>query len=64
MDSLPLNAAGQPTLTIKGDYTVVALAEDGTETALTPGDMGFSDTSATNGQVTWTITPAIAQAIH
>ena len=63
VDSLPLNAAGQPTLTIKGDYTVVALAEDGTETALTPGDMGFSDTSATNGQVTWTITPAIAQAI-
>lgn len=64
VDTLPKNAAGQPTLTIRDDYAVVALAEDGTENVLTPGDIGFSDTSATDGQVTWTITPAIARAIN
>lgn len=64
VDTLPKNAAGQPTITIKNDYSVVALAQDGTENVLTPGDIGFSDTSATNGQATWTITPAIAQAIN
>lgn len=64
VDTLPKNGAGQPTLTIKNDYSVVALAQDGTENVLTPGDIGFSDTSAANGQVTWTITPAIAQAIN
>ena len=63
VDTLPRNAAGQPTITIKGDYSVVALAPDGTRNALTAG-IGFSDTSATNGQVTWTITPAIAQEIN
>ena len=64
VDTLPKNAAGQPTLTIRDDYAVVALAQDGTENVLTPGDIGFSDTSATDGQVTWTITPAIARAIN
>ena len=64
VDTLPKNAAGQPTLTIRDDYAVVALAEDGTENVLAPGDIGFSDTSATDGQVTWTITPAIARAIN
>lgn len=64
VDTLPKNGAGQPTITIKNDYTVVALAQDGTENVLTPGDIGFSDTSTTNGQATWTITPAIAQAIN
>lgn len=64
VDTLPKNAAGQPTLTIRDDYAVVALAEDGTENVLTPGDIGFSDTSATDGQVTWTITPTIAEAIN
>lgn len=64
VDTLPKNAAGQPTLTIRDDYAVVALAEDGTENVLTPGDIGFSDTSATDGQVTWTITPTIAEAVN
>lgn len=64
VDTLPKNAAGQPTLTIRDDYSVVALAQDGTENVLAPGDIGFSDTSATNGQATWTITPAIAEAIN
>lgn len=63
VDTVPRNAAGQPTISIKSDYSVVALAQDGTENVLTPGDIGFSDTSAANGQATWTITPAIAQAI-
>ena len=64
VDTLPKNAAGQPTLTIRDDYAVVALAQDGTENVLTPGDIGFSDTSATDGQVTWTITPTIAKAVN
>ena len=64
VDTLPRNGAGQPAITIKNDYAVVALAQDGTENVLTPGDIGFSDTSTTNGQATWTITPAIAQAIN
>lgn len=64
VDVLPKNAAGQPTLTVKPDYSVIALAQDGTETPLTTADIGFSDTSSSNGQVTWSITPAIAQAIN
>lgn len=64
VDTLPKNAAGQPTLTIKDDYSVVALAQDGTENVLASGDIGFSDTSAANGQATWTITPALARSIN
>lgn len=64
IDMLPSNAIGQPTINVQSNYEVVALAKNGKETPLTASDMGFSDTSSTNGQVTWTLTPAIAKAVE
>ena len=64
VDTLPTNAAGQPTITVNDAFTVYALSESGASYPLTAADMGYSNTSGTNGQITWTLTPAIAQAVE
>lgn len=64
VDRLPLNAAGQPVLTVNPSFTVTALSKGGDTTALNAGDIVFSDTSASDGLVTWTFGPEIAKAIE
>ncbi|MEG2478225.1 SpaH/EbpB family LPXTG-anchored major pilin [Gordonibacter sp.] len=64
VDTVPQSSTGKPMLGIRNDFTVVALSFDGTENALPAKDIGFSDTSATDGRVTWTITPLIAKAVE
>lgn len=64
IDMLPVNTLGQPTITIQGDYEVVALAKNGTETAIEASKIGFRDSSSTDAQVTWTLTPALAAAVE
>lgn len=64
IDKLPLNAAGQPVLAIQEDYEVIALPVKGEGTVLPASGVAFSDTSGTNQQVTWTLTPALAKAVE
>ncbi len=66
VDAVPSNVSGQFELgmTTQQQYTAVALTYGGVEKPLTITDFGYSDTSATDGKVTWTITPAIAKAVE
>lgn len=63
VDTLPSNAAGQPTITVSDAFTVYALSQNGVSHPLTAADMGYSNTSGTDGKITWTLTSAIAQAV-
>ena len=64
IDKLPVNGAGQPTITIaEGSYSVYALTEGGTESQLT-SPITFLDESASKAQTTWTLTSGIAQEVE